>query len=193
MEKMRTGKRSLPNAAHPGFLNAGASDRCKTVPQGGFTLIEIAVVIVLISIMLLVTVPRLPDSPLTDQTRKTKRWIILKVRDLKERAVREQKTFTLNVGLESNRLWAASEGMTDENLQAAVDEGLELSGDLKLRGVEYPGDHKIDFGLAEIRFFPKGYSDRAILHLDDGDRRYSFKIEPFLSTVRVYDGHIGFE
>jgi len=39
----------------------------------GFTLIEIAVVILLISIMLLVTLPRMPDSPLTDQTRKTKR------------------------------------------------------------------------------------------------------------------------
>ncbi len=40
------------------------------VPAGatrGFTLIEIAVVILLISIMLLVTVPRLPDSPLTDR------------------------------------------------------------------------------------------------------------------------------
>ena len=190
---MCTRKRIIPHAALRGSLIGGAFFRFKTPFQGGFTLIEIAVVILLISIMLLVTVPRLPDSPLTDQTRKTKRWIILKVRDLKERAVREQKTFTLNVGLESNRLWAVDEGMTDEILQAAVDQGLELSGNLKLRDVEYPGDHKIDFGLAEIRFFPKGYSDRAIVHMDDGDRQYSFKIEPFLSTVRVYDGHIGFE
>jgi prepilin-type N-terminal cleavage/methylation domain-containing protein len=159
----------------------------------GFTLIEIAVVILLISIMLLVAVPRLPDSPLTDQTRKTKRWVILKVKDLRDQAVRDQKIFILNVGLESNRLWATNDGMAEESLQTAVDDGLALSGDLKLRDVEYPGDHKIDSGLAEIRFFPKGFSDRAIIHMDDGDQSYSFQIEPFLSTVKVYDGTIGFE
>ncbi len=159
----------------------------------GFTLIEIAVVILLISIMLLVTLPRMPDSPLTDQTRKTKRWIILKVKDLKEQAVRDQKTYTLNIGLESNRLWVTSEGMAEESLQAAVDDGLELPGDLTLRDVEYPGATKIDSGLAEIRFYPKGYSDRAIIHMDDGDRSYSFQVEPFLTTVKVYDGTIGFE
>jgi prepilin-type N-terminal cleavage/methylation domain-containing protein len=166
------------------------------VPEGsrhGFTLIEIAVVILLISIMLLVTLPRLPDSPLTDQTRKTKRWIILKVKDLKEQAVRDQKTYTLNIGLESNRLWATNDGMAEESLQAAVDDGLELQGGMALRDVEYPGAIKIDSGLAEIRFFPKGYSDRAIIHMDDGERFYSFQIEPFLSTVKVYDGTIGFE
>jgi prepilin-type N-terminal cleavage/methylation domain-containing protein len=159
----------------------------------GFTLIEIAVVILLISIMLLVTLPRLPDSPLTDQTRKTKRWIILKVKDLKELAVRDQKVYTLNVGLELNRLWVTSEDMTEENKLAAVDDGLELAADLKLSDVEYPGDQKIDSGMAEIHFFPKGYSERAMIHMEDGDRRYSFQIESFLSTVKVYDAYIGFE
>jgi len=166
------------------------------VPAGatrGFTLIEIAVVILLISIMLLVTVPRLPDSPLTDQTRKTKRWIILKVKDLKDQAVRDQKVYVLNIGLESNRLWTTNDDMAEETLQTAVDQGLELSGDLELRDVEYPGDNKTDSGLAEIRFYPKGYSDRAIIHMDDGEQQYSFQIEPFLSTVRVYDGTISFE
>jgi prepilin-type N-terminal cleavage/methylation domain-containing protein len=159
----------------------------------GFTLIEIAVVILLISIMLLVTVPRLPDSPLTDQTRKTKRWIILKVKDLKELSVREQKIYTLNVGLELNRLWVTSEDMTEENKLAAVDDGLELAADLQLNDVEYPGQLKVDSGLAEIHFFPKGYSERAMIHMEDGDKLYSFQIEPFLSTVKVHDGYMAFE
>jgi prepilin-type N-terminal cleavage/methylation domain-containing protein len=159
----------------------------------GFTLIEIAVVILLISIMLLVTVPRLPDSPLTDQTRKTKRWIILKIKELKDLSVRDQKIYTLNVGLELNRLWVTSEDMTEENKLAAVDDGLELVTDLKLKDVEYPGQLKVDSGLAEIHFFPKGYSERAMIHLEDGDKVYSFQIEPFLSTVKVLDGYMVFD
>lgn len=159
----------------------------------GFTLIEIAVVILLISIMLLVAVPRLPDSPLTDQTRKTKRWVILKVQDLKERAVRDQKTYTLHVGIDSKRLWITSDDMSEESKEQAEKNALKLDEDLKVLDVEYPGDQRVESGRADIAFFAKGYSDRAIIHMADMDTRFSFHIEPFLSNVKLYDAYTGFE
>ena len=159
----------------------------------GFTLIEIAVVILLISILLLVTLPRLPDSPLTDQTRKTKRWVILKVQDLKERAVRDQKTYTLHVGIDSKRLWVTSDGMPEEIIEKAEKSAFKLDEDLKVLDVEYPGDQRVESGRADIKFYAKGYSDRAIIHMADGDTRFSFQIEPFLSNVKTHDGYTGFE
>jgi prepilin-type N-terminal cleavage/methylation domain-containing protein len=119
----------------------------------GFTLIEIAVVILLISIMLLVAVPRLPDSPLTDQTRKTKRWVVLKVQDLKGRAVRDQKTYTLHVGIGSKQLWVTSDDMSDESKEKAEKNAFKLDEDLKVLDVEYPGDQKVESGRADILFF----------------------------------------
>ena len=74
-----------------------------------------------------------------------------------------------------------------------LDDGLELAADLKLNDVEYPGQLKIDSGLAEIHFYPKGYSERAMIHMEDGDKVYSFQIEPFLSTVKVHDGDVAFD
>lgn len=173
-----------PRFAPPAALFTGAGR--------GFTLIEIAVVILLISIMLLVALPRLPDSPLTDQTRKTKRWIILKVQDLKESAVRDQKTYTLHVGLESKRLWVTSADMSEEDLEKAEKKAFKLGEELKVLDVEYPGDRKVESGQADISFFAKGYSDRAIIHMADTDKRFSFQIESFLSNVKMRDGYASF-
>ncbi|MFZ0726834.1 MAG: type II secretion system protein [Desulfobacterales bacterium] len=178
-----------PVARSPRFATSPA---LFTAAGRGFTLIEIAVVILLISIMLLVALPRLPDSPLTDPTRKTKRWIILKVQDLKESAVRDQKTYILHVGLESKRLWVTSADMSEEDQEKAEKKAFALGENLKVIDVEYPGDRKVESGQADISFFAKGYSDRAIIHMADTDTRFSFQIESFLSNVKMRDGYASF-
>jgi prepilin-type N-terminal cleavage/methylation domain-containing protein len=160
----------------------------------GFTLIELIVVITLISLMLFFVIPRFQVDVLSDNTNKVSRWIMLKVHSLKEKAVREQKLYVLHISLDSNRLWVTSEIMSQEELQAAEANGYELSDNINLLDVEYPDEEKISDGRADIYFYKKGYSDKAIIHIsnDDNERR-SFLIEPFLSHVRLYDKYIGFE
>ena len=160
----------------------------------GFTLIELIVVITLISLMLFFAIPRFQVDVLSDNTNKVSRWIMLKVHSLKEKAVREQKLYVLHISLDSNRLWVTSEIMSQEELQATEANGYELSNDINLLDVEYPDEEKISVGQADIYFYKKGYSDKAIIHIsnDDNERR-SFLIEPFLSRVRLYNKYIGFE
>ena len=74
----------------------------------GFTLIEMIVVIALISIMLVVAIPRLEGGLFSDGSDETARWIIATVRGLKEKAVVENKTFLLNVSPDVQRLWILS-------------------------------------------------------------------------------------
>jgi prepilin-type N-terminal cleavage/methylation domain-containing protein len=57
----------------------------------GFTLIELIVVISLIGLMLFVSLPRLQDNPFLDGGKQSSRWLIGKVRSLKESAIRDQK------------------------------------------------------------------------------------------------------
>jgi prepilin-type N-terminal cleavage/methylation domain-containing protein len=160
----------------------------------GFTLIELIVVITLISLMLFFAIPRFQVDVLSDNTNKVSRWIMVKVHSLKEKAVREQKLYVLHISLDSNRLWVTSEIMSQEELQATEANGYELSNDINLLDVEYPDEEKISVGRADIYFYKKGYSDKAIIHIsnDDNERR-SFLIEPFLSRVRLYNKYIGFE
>ena len=160
----------------------------------GFTLIELVVVVALISIMLFLAIPRFQSDFLADSTKKVSRWILYKIPALKENAFREQKKYVLHVGIDSEKLWITHEGMSDEELQDAEMDGYKLSGDIKLQDVEFPDEHIISAGRADIYFYEKGYSDKAIIHMvHDDDHRLSFLIEPFLPRVHLYNEYVGFE
>ena len=160
----------------------------------GFTLIELVVVVALISIMLFLAIPRFQSDFLTDSTKKVSRWILYKVPALKENAFREQKKYVLHVGIDSEKLWITHEGMSDEELQDAEIGGFILPDDIKLQDVEFPDERIISSGRADIYFYEKGYSDKAIIHMvHDGDHWLSFLMEPFLPQVYLYSKYVGFE
>jgi prepilin-type N-terminal cleavage/methylation domain-containing protein len=162
--------------------------------NNGFTLIELIVVISLISLMLFLAVPRFQFDILSDNTKKASRWIMLQIHALKEKAIHDQKRYVLHLSLDSNRLWVTSEIMSPEEIQAAEAGGFQLSDDISLLDVEYPGQKKIAVGRADIYFYKKGYSDKAIIHISTEDNEVlSFIVEPFLSRVRLYNKYIEFE
>jgi prepilin-type N-terminal cleavage/methylation domain-containing protein len=160
----------------------------------GFTLIELIVVISLISLMLFFAIPRFQVDVLSDNTNKVSRWIMLKVHALKEKAVHEQKLYVLHLSLDSNKLWVTSDIMSEEELQTAALNGYELPENIKLLDVEYPDEEKISVGRADIHFYKKGYSDKAIIHISSNDNEIlSLLVEPFLSRVGWYNKYIEFE
>jgi len=160
----------------------------------GFTLIELIVVISLISIMLFFAVPRFQSNILSDSTKEVSRWILLKIPYIKESAAREQRRYILHVSLDSKKLWITHEAMLEEALQSAETNAYKLPEDIKLLDVEYPDQEKISVGQADIYFNEKGYSDKAIIHLENDDNeKFSFLIEPFLLRVRLYNSYAEFE
>lgn len=162
--------------------------------NNGFTLIELIVVISLISLTLFFAIPRFKDSVLSDNTKKVSRWIITKVLTLKKRAVRDQKLYILHVNLDSNRLWMTDELMSEQEVQNAAQDAYELPDDIQVLDVEFPGEEIISEGRAYIYFYKRGYSDKAMIHVENNDNeQLSFLIEPFLTRVKVYEKYEGFE
>jgi prepilin-type N-terminal cleavage/methylation domain-containing protein len=162
--------------------------------SNGFTLIEIIVVISLISLILFIAIPRFHNSVLTDSTKKTSRWITAKIRVLKESAVREHKLYVLSVDMDSNSMWVTHASMTEDELQGAPQNAYQLPDDIRVLAVEYPHDDKIEAGRADIYFYEKGYSDMAIIHIENSDSEpFSFRIEPFLQQVKIFQQYVGFE
>lgn len=162
----------------------------KSPDDEGFTLIELIVVILLISIVLVFAAPRLDVSFFSNQERKLSAWILLTVKSLKETAVKTQTSTTLHIDLDANRMWTSIGEVTDETPR---ENEYALPSGYRLVDVQFPEMDKITRGVAVIRFYKKGYSDKALIHIEDSDDiQSSYLIEPFLPYVKISDTYIEF-
>lgn len=181
------GSRIKPPAheIHPGQAPSG---------EAGFTLVELIVVIALISILLFFSMPRFQGEILEDGTQKALRWVMHTAKNLRQDAVKHQKTCILHIDPGQGAMWVSDAAMTEEEAEAARKEKYEFPSHMTIVGVEFPGGDKGGQEEAEIRFHPKGYSDRAAIHFRTNDEeQISVVIEPFLANVKVYDTYVGFE
>ena len=122
--------------------------------NSGFTLIKLIAIVSIIGFMLFFSIPRLQESIFIDQTKKVSRLIMLQVRSLKERAVSDNKLYTLHISIDKNRMWVTNESMSEDEIQNAEQKGYDLSGDVKVLDVEYPVRGTISSGTADIFCIP---------------------------------------
>lgn len=145
------------------------------------------------SIMLFVAVPRFQET-VTNDLRRASQWLLVKIPQLKARAVTEKNLYALHFEIDDNRMWISNANMTDELLLSAQKQGRQLSDALSIRDVEFPQKGKLSSGQATIYFHEGGYSDKAIIHIEDDDGNiHSFLVEPFLNRVKMVEGYVEFE
>jgi len=159
----------------------------------GFTLLELIVVISLLGIMLVLSIPRFHETLFLDEQKTSSRWIIGKIQALKEAAVRNQKHYTLHIDLDSDHYWETDESMSPEAIENAALNADSLPSGLKITDIEYPMRGMLNSGQADIVFYKSGYSDKVLIHIQDGESQVSYLVEPFLSEVSRYETYIGFE
>lgn len=159
----------------------------------GFTLIEMMVVLVLITIVFSVAIPKMDTSILQDPRKMTTRWIKNAVKELRAAAIEKQIDQVMVVNLDLNRIWVTNEGMDEEAKFAAAENGFRLPGSLHMIDVEFPAKDRVGGGQAEITFYPGGYSDHATINLENDDaQRFSFTVEPLLPRVKVLEEWVNY-
>lgn len=159
----------------------------------GFTLIELVAVCALISLVLFLSIPRLDKVHTSGSMRQASQWLVINVPRLKERAAREQIDLLLHLDMQDGILWVSSPDMTGEQRDAARNEGFRLSESIRIMDVQFPGEPVLSGVNAEIRFYSRGFSDRAWIHLAKEDQKRSFLVETFLNNVEQHEGYLGFE
>jgi prepilin-type N-terminal cleavage/methylation domain-containing protein len=160
---------------------------------GGFTLMELIVVMALLTIMLVFSVPRFHETLFLDESKTGSRWIIGKIQSLKEASVRNQRNYTLHFDLDTDHYWETDDSMPDQDIEDAAMQTKPLPEGLKIADIEFPVRGKVSSGRTDITFYKNGYSDKALIHAQDGESYVSYLIEPFLSEVTLYDTYAGFE
>ncbi|MCF8111614.1 MAG: prepilin-type N-terminal cleavage/methylation domain-containing protein [Desulfobacteraceae bacterium] len=156
-----------------------------------FTLIELIVVVSLISVMMFFAVPRMHGTFFSDDSRKFSSWLLANVRNLKTVAVEKQTAFALYVDLDRNQIWKAPASLEEEDFPDLEDSNRRsLPKGHSLTDVMFSEGVRETDGVARIYFYPRGYSDRAIIHIRENDGSViSYRIESFLPRVEIVEGH----
>lgn len=97
--------------------------------------------------------------------------------------------------MDSDKLWVSNDSLSEEALIDAESQGAgyPVPEDIRILDVEFPVKGKVAMGRADIRFYKGGYSDKAMIHIeDDQSERTSLLIEPFLSNIKTYDDYVEF-
>jgi general secretion pathway protein H len=162
----------------------------------GFTLIELSVVVFLIGLMLLIAVPKVRDTMLSDGLKTTVNHLAGTARELRSDAVRNQVDYILHLDLGNNLIWTHSADMTPEARDEMKKRAFRLPEEVKILDVLKILDvcrfdkEKVTDGEAIIMFSRKDYMQPAVVHLAQKDQRFTLVFEPFLSSIRTYDKYI---
>lgn len=159
--------------------------------RAGFTLLELMVVIMLLSILLGFAIPAFQKGGGADSAEDAARGLLHAVQKLKTAALSRQQIHKLHLDLDAGRIWVTR----DANVSADVDapprqSEWALPDDIQIAFVRFSDNREFRSGTVVLAFYPQGYSDRAIVRLNDGgDAPTDLIIEAFLPMALIADNH----
>ncbi len=173
-------------------------DRTAVRNCSGFTLIELGLVILIIGVVLGMVIPRFRDrshAELVAQTRK----LAVTFRYLQHEAILNGRTYRLNYDLDRQRYWVTA-ATDEEGLGGFVREGGILARDVGLPEPVALSDvslpmiaGKLHEGIAYTHFYPDGYVDQTVIHIDNGQDAYTLYVNPLTGQVYVAFGYQDFD
>jgi len=162
----------------------------KVFKTGGYTLIELIVVLVLLGLMFGLVVPKFRQAVLSDSLDTTSLRIIGLVEDLRERAISSQVSYVLHLDIRKKELWAFASNASAEEQETARERAYQLPVDVIIEDIWSWSGGKL-YDEATIQFSNKGYIEQSMIHLqsDDG-RQLSLELTPFLGSIKIHDGYV---
>ena len=157
-------------------------------------MIELVVVMSLIVMMIGLTMPKIRTSLLSDGLKRTALRMVGMASNLKDEAVREQRSYALHLDMARQQYWIGFAAMTEEEQALARENAEKLPRDVQILDVWFKEGGKVTEGEAAILFFKKGYVQPSAIHLgaDDG-RRFTLVLSPFVGNVKVMETYVDFE
>lgn len=160
----------------------------------GFTLIEIMIVMVIITIVTSFAVPALRSSLYSDQFKSTARKLVGLVSEASQEAVGSQVPYLLHIDFEHDQVWISPEKGQAEDLEPEQLKRLNIPDSVRVADIASVYGGKRSSGVTAIRFSEKGYVDRTFIHLraDDG-REMTLMLSPFIAVTEIRDAYVELE
>ena len=157
----------------------------------GFTLVELSIVILLLSLVLLVSIPRFSAVLVGQRLNSSGHLITGMVRYVYDQATAKKRLYRLNYDLKEGDLWVTflndeGEYVDDQSILARK---RKLAPGIQFEDIASPAE-KVKEGRTYTQFFPSGLVDRAIIHLrTDGGTQLSVLIHPLSGRVTIEPGY----
>ena len=160
--------------------------------RGGYTLIELAMVVVVVGIMALLIVPKFRiGADLNASSRRLSGMI----RFLGRESLARRQALRLALNLDDGTVTA--EGLQDDGAWLALDpllaEKETLPKGQSFRDVETLRQGKVASGRAFIFFSPEGRTDPVVIHLSAGNAVTTLMVNPLTGRVAIRDGELNGE
>ena len=156
--------------------------------NGGFTLMELIVVLLLVGLLMSFAMPTLRNTVISGSLEKEARKLIGAVTEVRQLAVREHGAYLLHFDLDNGRYWYEKDGAVNpfgEEPQTTA----SLSEEVKIKAVETRKDGSVGGGEIVLWISNKGYMDQTTVHLrDTAEKEVSLRFSPFSSSARIIDG-----
>lgn len=176
--------------------------------QEAFTLLELMVVLVLVSIMMALSVPRFQNTVISDPLKRSARQIIGMVKEARQRATDSPKGCGLVIKIDEGdfalfcpqpRFDArgdsdaiddfgediAAEDTEDETLEAA--HLLTIPESSRIKSVWNGDSTRFTIGEVTLWINSDGLMEPSVINLSDGSDELGLVISPFISDIRIDD------
>lgn len=167
-------------------LQEGYGERGKA----GFTLIEIVVVMVLISLFMVLSIPLFGNVG-TGSLDTSARRLSGTIKYLFNEAALTGHEYRLIYDLDQ-RSYRAQVLEADGEVVDDPDQGRQatLKGAVRFRDLQVPGRGKFSAGQVTIRIDPSGWVEETVIHLDDGkDKMLTLRVMPLTGTTEIFEGY----
>ena len=164
--------------------------------ERGFTLIELGIVLLVISVVLTFVVPRLRDRSYAELQSHAKRLATV-MRFLRDDAVLNGRVYELTIDLDQQSYWVSSSAIRNADVNGFVRESGPLAREVTLSPPIGIADVSLDSvagkaidGQTSIYFYPDGSADGAVIHIHNGTDAYTLRTVPLTGFVYLMTGYV---
>jgi prepilin-type N-terminal cleavage/methylation domain-containing protein len=177
------------------FASQAASRKPQAAKNAGFTLLELAVVLLIVGLLITVAVPRFPDLTGARLESSARRLAAL-VRYLSGEAAFRSHLYRLHYDLDQQSYWVTVLTTVQDTAEFIVDEAplsrpVQLPPSIMFADVRVPDVGRVNRGQVYTHFYPHGYIDPTVIHLrDQSSRVLTVVIPPLTGEARIYEGYV---
>ena len=169
----------------------------RTFPHSplGFTLLELLVVLVIISLMSALVAPKISGSMMNLKLKTASKKVSAALRYSRSNAVSEKRTYATAFDFDNNRLSILTSPIDDgENDEEPAEDEKESTPIPKVydlpEGIRFEkgvvGNEEADSGLFQVLFFPNGSSSGGhVILTNDRGRSYQIRVDFITGVVRL--------